>query len=341
MRTARGFSEMNRTGLLQPEQLGIPFPENTRNTFLKDRLILGADARFQTARSPKSPDAERRYFPMQASAYSAYRIFEWLSTEASYNFGPKKYPGQQKWTASAIIQPGGFPGSIRAGFFQPSIGLRYDDHTVLARRFAGADGVSLIPPHYAEYGAEINYSRIPWLSATAGVFSGKSLSENRVIDRNGEEAPLIRNRDTPSALARLELFHPLEGNLTSIMGGGSVLVNDDFNMENVFLGTGLFGNVSIIAEYVHTEKSDYQRTDNGTLDVGYRLIPALTLSLRAERGVTRFSRSTGEGDGYINQGVLGAQIFLLPHFELRPEYRLIDTEYYRATRYAVQMHLFY
>jgi hypothetical protein len=213
LRTSRGFSEMNRTGLLQPEQMGIPFPENTRNTFLQDRLTVGADARFQTARSPKSPDAKRRYFPMQASVYSAYRIFEWLSTEASYNFGPKKYPGQQKFTASAIIHPGGFAGNIRAGFFQPSIGLRHDDHTILTRRIAGADGVSLIPPHYAELGTEITYSGIPWLSATAGIFGGNGLSENRVINRRGEETRLIQDRNNPSALARLELFRSFEGNL--------------------------------------------------------------------------------------------------------------------------------
>jgi hypothetical protein len=299
------------------------------------------DARYQTARSPQSSDAKRRYFPMQASVYSACRLFDWLSAEASYNFGPKKYAGQQKWTASAIIQSGSIPGNIRAGFFQPSIGLRYDDHTVLTRKIAGADGVSLIPPHYAEYGAEITYSGIPWLSATAGVFSGRNLSENRVVDRSGKEVPLLRDRNNPSALARLEFFLPREGSLTGVMGGGSFLVNGDFDMENVFLGAGMFGKVSITAEYVRTAKSNFQRTDNGTLDIGYRLIPALSLFFRAERGVTRFTRTSGEGRGYTNQGVWGAQVFALPHFEIRPEYRLIDTEYYRATRYAVQMHLFY
>jgi len=39
--------------------------------------------------------------------------------------------------------------------------------------------------------------------------------------------------------------------------------------------------------------------------------------------------------------VLGAHVFVLPYVEIRPEYRIVDTDDFRSTRYAFQLHLFY
>jgi hypothetical protein len=44
---------------------------------------------------------------------------------------------------------------------------------------------------------------------------------------------------------------------------------------------------------------------------------------------------------YTTQLVLGARLFVLPFVELRPEWRWVDTERYRSSRIAVQLHLFY
>ena len=43
---------------------------------------------------------------------------------------------------------------------------------------------------------------------------------------------------------------------------------------------------------------------------------------------------------YANQGLIGAQIFILPSIELRPEYRIVDTEQFRSTRWALMLHVF-
>jgi hypothetical protein len=44
---------------------------------------------------------------------------------------------------------------------------------------------------------------------------------------------------------------------------------------------------------------------------------------------------------YTTQLVLGARLFVLPFVELRPEWRWVDTERYRSSRIAAQLHLFY
>ncbi len=156
LRTARGFYEMHEAGLLKPDKIGLGSIyryDRENNQFFDNKLSLGTDIRYQTIRSPKSADAKRRYFPMQFALYSTYKVVSWLKAEGSYNFGPKKYSGQQKWTGSLIVQPENSYTQFRAGFFQPSIGVRYDDHTIITRQTAGANGSTLIPPCYAEYGA--------------------------------------------------------------------------------------------------------------------------------------------------------------------------------------------
>ena len=341
IRTKRGFFEMNRTGMIQPRSIGIKSLGDDRNTILNDRIALGTDLRFQTVRSPKSADVNRRYFPMQASAYSTFRIFTWLRGEASYNFGPKKYFGQEKWTASAIIQPENSSSQLRAGFFRPSIGIRYDDHTVIANQVAGGDYTSLIPPAYAEYGAEYTFNGIEWLTATAGAFSARNLAEVRATNAGGGQISLITNRDRPSALLRMELHSPAAGDAVYIQGGSSWLANGDFNMENLFLGAGFGHRVSVLGEFIHSEKRHLQHTNNGTLDLTCRVARPLLLFVRAERGVTRNTRELGNVKTYMNLGTAGAEIFLFPHIELRPEFRIVDTEKYRSTRYYAQIHLFY
>ena len=233
------------------------------------------------------------------------------------------------------------PARYEPAFFRPAIGIRYDDHTVVSNQVAGGDYTSLIPPAYAEYGAEYSFNGLEWFSASAGIFSARNLSEVRVKDSGGGQVSLISNRDRPSALLRLELRRPLLEGAVYLQGGSSYLENGDFNLENVFLGAGLGHRVSVLGEFIHSSKHTMQRINNGTMDVTYKFTHSLLLYVRGERGVTRFTREAGVVKTYMNLGTAGAQIFLFPHVELRPEFRIVDTEQYRSTRYYVQLHLYY
>ena len=44
---------------------------------------------------------------------------------------------------------------------------------------------------------------------------------------------------------------------------------------------------------------------------------------------------------YTKQGAIGALIIVAPMVEVRPEFRIVDTERYRSNRYAMQFHIFY
>jgi len=345
LRTYRGWSEYRSKSIVRPESIGaekIFSPLEKTNTFLDHRLIVGGDFRFQTIRSHKSGDANRRYFPMQAAVSASYRLHELFLVEATYNFGPRKFPGQEKASASLIMQPRYSTTQLRLGYFRPSIGVNYDDHTMLVRTVGGAGGLTLVPVNYAELGAEITYDVGSWIKLTTGVFGAVNMAENKVFESPGKQVSLIEDDGAPSFLGRFEVRHAelLQGVFAS--SGMSVLMNGDFTLANIFSGIGLWENVSILLEYAHSVKEDLRTTKNAALDLTCSLKDgAFLLFLRGERGVTNETFGGFDIETYTNQGVAGIQLFVLPHVELRPEYRIMDTEQYSSTRYAVQLHLFY
>jgi hypothetical protein len=280
---------------------------------------------------------------MQAALYASYAATPWFRVEGTYNFGPEKFDGQQAWAASVLVQPSLAYPQIRAGHFQPSIGVRYDDHTMLVRQTASVVGANtLIAPNYAEYGAEATYYKPRWLSLTAGVFSARSLAENTLIDTAGQQVSLIEDEGRPSVLGRVALWPGLvQGKLTSYVGA-SVLVNGDFSLTSLFAGVGVQDRLSALGEYAISDREGLRETRNLTVDLSYQAVDPLVLTVRGERGETRLHRGGGSTTRVVTrQAVLGAQVFLLPQVELRPEFRLMDTETFRSTRYALQLHLFY
>jgi len=130
-------------------------------------------------------------------------------------------------------------------------------------------------------------------------------------------------------------------NELNIYAGASLLLNGDFTLTNVFAGIGLTDDVSLMAEYAHSDKKDLRTTDNFSIDLTCQALDALLLYVRGERGVTTLTHMAQPVEDYTTQIVLGTQIFVLPSVELRPEYRWVDTEAFTSTRYAVQLHLFY
>lgn len=342
LRNELGWYASQELGLLKLDQVGLgAITKLESNGYFDGLLTLGFDFRAQSARSHKSPDAERKTFPMQAAIYAAVKATDWATLEGTYNFGSVRYSGQEKYTASLLLQPEFSYPQLRIGYFQPSIGMRYDDHTMLVRQIGGAAGSSLIAPNYAELGAEINYDAVKWATLSAGVFSANNLSENSVQDEEGKAISLIEDKKSPSFLGRLVFWPRAFENMLNTYVGASVLNNGDFTLTNIFAGAGLTDNVSLMGEYAISDKKDLRTTENASLELTYQIMPPLLAYARAERGVTT-TTATAEAVGtYSNQYVFGAQIFVLPFIEVRPEYRILDTELFKSTRYAVQLHVFY
>lgn len=354
--------------LLSAHTVGLEFIEKAESNSLADgALLLGFDARFQMTRSPSSVNAMTRFIPMQTSLYAAWMATPWMTLEATADVGgfiglalgrQLPFVGQQAWMASALIQPSLTLPQLRVGHFQPSIGIRYDDHTMLVRQVAGASTVPIIAPNFAEYGAEINYDGLQWLSLTAGAYLPRSLGQLRTVNSFGESAPLLGGAiDTaarasnlsaltgsPSYLARVAFTPRTEDHVLNSYFGASYFTNRTFSMVNIFAGAGLSDRVALQAEYVLSGVSEGRQTRNYSVMLTYQALSGLLPFVRFERGTTRISApnaSDGIAELYSVQATIGAQIFPIPFVELRPEFRFYDTENFRSTRWNLQLHLFY
>ncbi len=357
LRNELGWYAYEGVSLVDLEALGMAeffealTPES--NALLDGSLTLGADFRLQMTRAHDDPDAERKIFPMQGAFYAAYSPMAELVFEGTYSAGPQVYDGQENWAASVQYQPNYSLPQLRAGYFQPSIGMRYDDHTMMVRSLASTEFTPLIAPNYAELGAELTYFGLKELSVSAGLFQAKNLAEQTVQNLNGETISLIEDENNLSTVVRAVLWpRLLDGELNTWLGA-SLLANGDFTLSNYFVGVGWTDRLALMAEYARSDKDGLRTTDNFSLELMYQLRQSLLLYARAED--SRSDRDITEVDGAAavirqerRQYVFGAQVFLLPWIELRPEYRIVDTDLtprtapqYRSSRWHAQLHFYF
>jgi hypothetical protein len=350
--------------LFPAHSIGLKFLDDAESNSIADgNLTLGFDVRMQLTRSPRSERSETRIIPMQTAVYAAFQAASWLTFEGmadlgslyrQLSVGSLNYTGQQAWSASVLVQPSYTAPQLRLGHFMPSIGMRYDDHTMLVRQVAGANGTPLIAPNFAEWGAELNYDGLQWLTLTAGAFLPRSLAQNTTINQFGESAPLLSGVASdasvatlirqPSLLGRAVVWPRSEDHQWNSYAGASVLSNAAFTLVNGFAGIGLNDKFSLMGEYAMSGVKDGRQTRNYSVELMYRAWAGALPYIHYERGSTRVSApqaASGVEEWFATQITLGVQIFPIPFVELRPELRYYDTEAYRATRFNLQLHVFY
>jgi hypothetical protein len=366
LRNELGWYVARDMNVFNPKDVGLGWLyalDQESNTFADGKLTVGMDMRGQMTRSPRLANAQTRVIPMQFALHAAYKPTEWLTIEGMAEFaslvqqlraGTPIYPGQQSWSASLIIQPSYTLPSLRVGHFQPSIGIRYDDHTMLVRQVAGAFGAPLIAPNYAEYGAEINYDGLQWLTLTVGAFLPRSLAATRTINRFGDFVPLLDNVSpeaelvtllrSPSTLVRAMFWPRTSDHTVNSYAGASFYNNGNFSLANIFAGIGLTDRLSLMGEYALSGVRDGRQTRNWSAELMYHLLNGLLPYVRYEEGRTTISAPNapnGVAEQFSTQIIGGVQFFPVPYLEIRPEFRYFDTEVYRATRWNLQVHLFY
>jgi len=313
---------------------------------------IGFDMRFQYIRS-RNPEADASFFPMQFSLYGHHQLTPWLGIEGAYNIGPKRYKGQQAWSGSILIQPNTDLPQVRIGMFQPTIGIKNDDHTTLNRQLAADwltsdivtpyNQMTLIAPYFASPGIEIGYERMHWLSFHAGVFSNSNLNQNAVT------------YDTTGSLAfssRIMFWPKFFDNALNTYIGASVLMNGEMLITQYMLGIGLTDQLSLNVESTFANTSHdrsieprnfaYKPSESKTItaELLYQIEPWLLPYIRSE--YAELSQKVESKSTIIRQYIIGAQIFILPNMEIRPEYRIFDT--YRPGmigRWGAQIHLYY
>lgn len=343
MRTEIGWGTALYTGAYIPEK----FEEMESNAYFDGLIAVGLDARVQVARfgapSPGSDELPKRsVIPMQLQPYISAYPTEWLTLYGSYNVGPSVlrgdgicnpvFAGQSCFEAAAKIQPSYTAPYVRVGNFQPSIGVRHDDHTMLQRGDAKNSRQPVIAPNYAELGGELTYTPIHWFSTDAGVFRAANLSEaiadDEIVGEN-DIAYLGRAQVMP----RLDDLDLVSWIGASLYGAGS------WHIENYFVGVGKLDTASLMFEVSRSDRGkerDY-KTLNLMAKVDVPIKEWIVLSGRVEQATT----NENDDEFQTRQAVIGAEFFPVPFIEIRPEYRITRTDRYQVGQYALQLHVFY
>jgi hypothetical protein len=325
------------------------YSSDTTNDFSKKQFIYGWDLRVQSTKSFIDENASRVIFPMQAAVYAAYQPVKAFTIEGSYNIASLRqahnseqqihFPGQRAGWLSTIIQPSRSLPALRAGLFRPSIGIRYDDHTIYSYNYVlPLSRQAIIAPNWAEYGAEVSYEGLKWLTTEMGIFGSEGLSQVPLWDGVVFRSAITGN--APTVTARLVAWPNIAGELSTGYVGGSYLFNNDFTMMNVFVGIGLTDYLSLMAETVFTSKTNVMKSTTFMTELLWQVWTPVLAYVRYETGTSTFVNTTDRAT--VNSIIFGSQLFIVPFVEFRPEYRIQDTylDGY-SSRWNFQLHIFY
>jgi hypothetical protein len=378
LRNEIGWSSMSHSGALTFDQIGLDFLHDQKSNALFDgKVLLGFDMRLQYVRfgRPTLDDdgdavaPEARFIPMQIQPSIAVIPVEGVTLTGTWSAGPNTrdgewcdtiYPGQSCYEAQAIVEPAAGL-AIRGGVFQPSIGIRHDDHTIYVRSDAYERSRPLVPPNYAEPGVEVNWQPRSWFRADAGGFHTRKLDE--ILNETAETAdlwpaaylarvsflPQLQFRSAPEATTEVDEF----GDPIATSGeartwlqlntwiGASVYGSGDYMMQNVFLGVGRAGGGALLLEGSHSTRTADHETFAGMAQLSYDFFDWLVVSARAERAFGKVDIGAGRDEAAVSQYVATLELFPIPYVEIRPEYRVIKTDEYLLGQTTVQLHVFY
>lgn len=375
LRNEIGFGSMDAGSLLE-------FGHFAHNALFDDLVSVGMDVRVQAVRfggpttDPNTgaivePDVE--VFPMQVQPYLGIKPMSGLWIYGSYAMGRKTvdegelcdehFPGQSCFDAAVQYQPSPTLPTFRVGMIQPSIGIRRDDHTIYIRSDALDRQRPIVPPNYAEWGAEASWQPESWIRGELGVFDVTHLEE--VLDRGvadeSEEVWPVAVSARFTVLPQIsfaaeeaasgddefdddefgddfgEETEPAEPFVINTWLGSSIYASGDFWLVNVFGSAGLYQGVEIHAEAAFSGRTSDYDTLNILAGASYAPWSWLAGSVRYERAVTTY----GGVDTVVTQAVAGLELFPVPFVEIRPEYRIVRTDDYLFGQPTVQLHLFY
>jgi len=318
------------------------------NRFANGMLSFGMDLRVMNARS-FTEGAERKTFPMQATLYAAFMPVKAVTIEGSFNLAALRkapnsnsrivYAGQRMGAFSVLFQPDLTMPTFRAGLFRPSVGMRYDDHTMAPYNYTnGSTRQTYLAPDWSEYGTEVTYEGLRWLTLQAGAFGSEGLSQVQL--NSGTRTVSAIGGNSPTITTRAVVWPRFFDDVVNTWLGGSVLVNNSFSMISAFASIGWSDHLSLIADYTVTQKIGITESRNFMAELGYQIFSPVLLYARYESYHTKQASAPKANVG--DAGVFGAQVFVLPYVEVRPEYRIWDTQLAgTSNRWNIQLHIFY
>lgn len=287
------------------------------------------------------------------------------------------YPGMSSYEAWAMYSLNHGTINLRAGKLQPTFGIRHDDHTIMIRGDGLNRRIPLIPPNFTELGLDISYQPVRWLRADLSVVDTTnlyaSLNREGVPPLEGQAKGSAPNVLSPVASTARVMWIPqftLGGSnadaeddfgdgddfgddfdetpteiskpvVLNAWLGGSVYYSGDFTMLNGFFAAGIDRGLTLMGELMWSKRTIYYRQFNMQLGLSYALRNWISFHTRLERAQTHMLTTKIDEVGVTKQYVLGAEFFILPYVELRPEYRLSENLDYRFGFASIQLHMFY
>ena len=354
--------------------------EQAKNHFFDHVLSTGIDVRFQWAHlgepravyesdgSTTVAEPEFKGFPMQFQPYLKAAFSKEWSVYGSYSVGPETSNGEacsvvfegQSCFDAALQYEGQTGLTVRAGMVQPSIGMRWDDHTILTRGDAAQRRIPIIAPNYAELGGEISYQPYSSIRGELGVFDSTNLTKAITAGQSGAELAPVSYLGRLSYLPHFKLggssesdddwddededededvddtppSPPINGHLwlsTSLYGSG------EFNLINAFAGMGLSNGLALYAEVARTTQGDDYTTFNSMVGGAWAIVDSIVPSIRLEHARTDNSSETT----IVKSFVASVEFFPVSFVEIRPEYRIVQTDDYVFGQPTVQLHVYY
>jgi hypothetical protein len=274
--------------------------------------VEGAEASDDTSHDPSDSktDVSNGFFTMQADLYMSWQ----LSDHASVYIEQDVLHGAAEVFGMMASQDG--ERYIKAGSFLPNYGLRIDDHTAFVRGGnprSNGDGL-LWEANYADSGFEAG-AEVAEFYLTGGVYNGSPLST--IPDRDDDKA----------YLGRAERYVEL-GSLRGLIGG-NVYSNSNEAIEDRTLLAGGFAGVG---GDMWTLMGEVDFADNlladETGDAGLQSLAVFVEgTFRVAKGVhivERFEFFDPDMDlesGRFWRASLGAELYPIPHLELKPTFR--------------------
>ncbi|MBM2814201.1 MAG: hypothetical protein HW421_963 [Ignavibacteria bacterium] len=365
-RSGPGWLSRKDMGLINPSKIGLGSVFDivtSTNTWFDGMITAGLDFRYQSAKFSAPSDnefsvgrkTERGNFIMQAIPYLSIKPVEWLELEAGYNAAydlekTHRYTSQQRYAASLYFRPSESLPQLRVGFFQPTLGTKYDDHTILTRNTPSSRSyMPVIPDDYAEWGAQIDYETIEWLGLSVGAFKADNLAvfpatvkkDQGTYDTKREVVQKsIVDSGSVSMVGRLFFTPKLPWNMVGFFGGMGLL-NSDFYYTSVFANFGISDKYAVMTEMAYSKKKDGRLTIAYLAEFNYYLLESLIPFFRAEHAI---GREVDASKSYrLNTFTVGAHAILLPSVDLLAEYRYFQNEMLPSymTQWAIQLHLYY
>ena len=277
------------------------------NPQLNDYIRLGGDIRFQYLYD--GSQRKTTFQSMEGSIYSLLQLFTSTDLFIRYDFANPNYPyeayGKYKFNSDNSY--------IKVGAFEPSYGIRLDDHTAYTRggNFGFLQGIPQVglffSPDYWDVGVEVG-SRFGDLFITADATNGSGLS---TIDFASRKA----------LIGKVEYL--MKGNF---MLGASGYTSGKTSMFGLQAGTGIGKRLTILGEWDLTDflpgvpdtlGRSYGNTKStaGLVEATYFLMNGLSATARFD-----YFRTVIGGPIY-ERYIIGADVYPIPHIDIMPQAR--------------------